>query len=61
MPNIKINKMVVCQDCGCTNINTKEVIRIKFQDGTKIKLCKKCAKELSQNLYEKLAESGLWF
>lgn len=60
MPYIKINKMVVCQYCGCTNVATKEVIRIKLQDGTKIKLCRKCAKELSQDLCDTLMNEGLW-
>lgn len=60
MSNIKINKMVVCQDCGCTNIAAKEVIRIKLQDGTKIKLCRECAKTLSQDLCDTLMNEGLW-
>lgn len=60
MSNIKINKMVICQDCGCTNIVAKEVIRIKLQDGTKIRLCKECAKILSQDLCDALMNEGLW-
>lgn len=60
MSNIKINKMVVCQDCGCTNIVAKEVIKIKLMDGTKIKLCRKCAKTLSCDLCDVLMNEGLW-
>ena len=60
MSYIKINKMVVCQDCGCTNVVAKEIIRIKLQDGTKIKLCRKCAKALSCDLCDTLMNEGLW-